>query len=150
PDATAAAETLGVLELNAGNADRALRWLERAAADRSNAGAQMLWGRAVVERYERASNDGSDPGISLNDARGALARAAALRPDDAETLATLGRAESIAGEDVGKALALLDKATALAPGQEDYRLMLAEELVRQRQFARASEILGPLAADARS
>jgi hypothetical protein len=28
--------------------------------------------------------------------------------------------------------------------------MLAEELVRQRQFARASEMLGPLAADARS
>jgi len=150
PEATAAAETLGVLELNAGHADRALAWLERAAADRSNAGAQVLWGRAVVERYERASNDGSDPGLSLNDARGALARAAELRPDDAETLATLGRAESIAGEDVAKALALLDKAVALAPGQEDYRLMLAEELVRQRQFARASEILGPLAADARS
>jgi tetratricopeptide (TPR) repeat protein len=150
PDATAAAETLGVLELNAGNANRALQWLERAAADRSNAGAQALWGRAVVERYERASNDGSDPGVSLNDARSALARAAALRPDDAETLATFGRAESLAGEDVAKALALLDKAVALAPGQEDFRLMLAEELVRQRQFARAGEILGPLAADARS
>jgi tetratricopeptide (TPR) repeat protein len=150
PGATAAAETLGVLELNAGNADRALLWLERASADRSNAGAQALWGRAVVERYERASNDGSDPGSSLNDARLALARAAELRPDDAETLATFGRAESIAGEDVAKALALLDKAVALAPGQEDYRLMLAEELVRQRQFARAIEILGPLAADARS
>src|SRR5262249_23694592 len=66
PDATAAAETLGVLELNAGNADRALPWLERATNDRSNAGAQVLWGRAVVERYERASNDGSDPGLSLN------------------------------------------------------------------------------------
>jgi tetratricopeptide (TPR) repeat protein len=150
PDATAAAETLGVLELNAGNADRALQWLERAAADRTNAGAQMLWGRAAVARYERASNDGSDPAVSLTDARGALARAAELRPDDAETLATYGRAESLAGDDVAKALALLDKAVALAPGQEEYRMMLAEELVRQRQFTRATAILGPLAADARS
>ena len=85
----------------------------------------------------------------MNDARAALARASELRPDDAETLATFGRAESIAGEDVAKALALLDKAVALAPGQEEYRLMLAEELVRQRQFARATDILGPLAASAR-
>jgi hypothetical protein len=85
----------------------------------------------------------------MNDARAALARASALRPDDAETLATFGRAESIAGDDVAKALALLDKAVALAPGQEEYRLMLAEELVRQRQFVRATDILGPLASSAR-
>jgi tetratricopeptide (TPR) repeat protein len=149
PNASAAAETLGVLELNAGNADRALPWLERAANDPSDAAAQVLWGRAVIERYEKASTDGSDPGSSLNDARVALARAVALRPDDAETLATTGRAESIAGEDVSKALALLDRAVALAPGQEEYRLMLAEELVRQRQFTRAREILGPLMASAR-
>ncbi len=149
PGATAAAETLGVLELNAGNTERALPWLERAANDRSDAAAQVLWGRAVIERYEDASTDGRDPGSSLNDARAALARASELRPDDAETLATFGRAESIAGDDVAKALALLDKAVALAPGQEEYRLMLAEELVRQRQFARATAILGPLASSAR-
>jgi tetratricopeptide (TPR) repeat protein len=149
PTASAAAETLGVLELHAGNADRALPWLERAANDPTAAGAQVMWGRAVIERYEKASDDGSDPGSSLNDARVALASAAALRPDDAETLATFGRAESIAGEDVAKALALLDRAVALAPGQEEYRLMLAEELVRQRQFARATAILGPLTASAR-
>lgn len=149
PNASAAAETLGVLELNAGNADRALPWLERAAKDPSDAAAQVLWGRAVIERYEKASNDGSDPGSSMNDARTALARAASLRPDDAETLATFGRAESLAGEDVSKALALLDRAVALAPGQEEYRLMLAEELIRQRQFTRAREILVPLVASAR-
>lgn len=149
PNASAAAETLGVLELNAGNSDRALPWLERAANDPSDASAQVLWGRAVVERYEKASNDGSDPGSSMNDARVALARAAALRPDDAETLAMFGRAESVAGEDVAKALSLLERAVALAPGQEEYRLMLAEELLRQRQFARARGILGPLVASAR-
>jgi thioredoxin-like negative regulator of GroEL len=149
PGATAAAETLGILELNAGNTDRALPWLERAANDRSDATAQVLWGRAVIERYEKESDDGRDPGPAMHDARAALARASELRPDDAETLATFGRAESIAGEDVAKALALLDQAVALAPGQEEYRLMLAEELVRQRQFTRATEILGPLASSAR-
>ena len=149
PQATRAAATLGVLELNAGNGDRALPWLERAAADPSDAAAQVLWGRAVLERYEKASSDGRDPGTSLNDARRALTRAAALKPDDAETLATSGRAESLAGEDVARALSLLVRAVALAPGQEEYRLMLAEELVRQRQFAQATEMLGPLMASAR-
>jgi tetratricopeptide (TPR) repeat protein len=149
PDASVAAETLGVLELNAGNSDRALPWLERAARDGAAAEAQVLWGRAVVERHERAANDGSDPGASLDDARRALTRAAAAQPDDAETLATLGRAESLAGEDIARALALLDRAVALAPGQEEYRMMLAEELTRQRQFTRATELLGPLAASAR-
>jgi tetratricopeptide (TPR) repeat protein len=149
PTASAAAETLGVLELNAGHSDRALPWLERAARDRSNVDAQVLWGRAVIERYETASIDGSDPGASINDARSALSRAAELRPDDAEALAASGRAESIAGADVVRALELLTRAVALAPGQEEYRLMLAEELVRQREFVRATEWLGPLAASAR-
>ncbi len=149
PDASAAAETLGVLELNAGNSERALPWLERAARDGSAATAQVLWARAVIERYETAANDGRAADSSLTDARQALARAAALRPDDPETLATFGRAESIAGENTAKALALLDRAVALAPGQEEYRLMLAEELVRQREFARATELLGPLIASAR-
>jgi len=149
PNATAAAETLGVLELNAGNGDRALPWLERAATDPSNAGAQVLWGRAVLERYEKTSTDGRAPASSLNDIRRALGRAADLQPDDPETLATFGRAESVAGEDVVKALALLERAVALAPGQEEYQLMLAEELVRQRQFERAKQLLGPLLAGGR-
>src|SRR5262249_53007669 len=84
------------------------------------------------------------------EARSALARAAELRPGDAEALAVSGRAESIAGDDVARALELLTRAVALAPGQEEYRLMLAEELVRQREFARAADLLGPLAASARA
>src|SRR5262249_42185997 len=83
------------------------------------------------------------------EARSALARAAELRPGDAEALAVSGRAESIAGDDVARALELLTKAVKLAPGQEEYRLMLAEELVRQREFARAADLLGPLASSAR-
>jgi tetratricopeptide (TPR) repeat protein len=150
PTASAAAETLGVLELNAGNTDRAVPWLERAARDRSNLDAQVLWGRAVIDQWEKASIDGSDSTASINDARMALSRAAELRPGDAEALAVSGRAESIAGDDVVKALELLTRAVALAPGQEEYRLMLAEELVRQREFARAADLLGPLAASART
>lgn len=149
PAASAAAETLGVLELNAGNSERALPWLERAAREGSAATAQVLWARAVIERYETDANDGRAHDSSLTDARRALEQAASLRPDDAETLATFGRAESIAGENTGKALALLNRAVALAPGQEEYRLMLAEELIRQRQFARATELLDPLIAGAR-
>jgi predicted Zn-dependent protease len=150
PVASAVAETLGVLELNAGNGDRAVPWLERAARDRSNLDAQVLWGRAVIDRWEKASIDGSESTASINDARSALSRTAELRPGDAEALAVSGRAESIAGDDVVRALELLTRAVALAPGQEEYRLMLAEELVRQREFARAGELLGPLAASART
>src|SRR5262249_9186835 len=125
PTASAAAETLGVLELNAGHADRAVPWLERAARDPSNLDAQVLWGRAVIEQWETASIDGSDSRASMTEARSALSRAADLRPGDAEALAVSGRAESIAGDDVAGALERLTRAVALAPGQEEYRLMLA-------------------------
>src|SRR5262245_2858150 len=145
PRSTTAAAVLGVLEVNAGNADRALPWLELAATDPSHSEAQVLWGRAVIERSVRTLNEGGDPG-SLTDVRQVLARAADLRPNDAETLATLGRAESIAGEDRRKAITLLERAVKLAPGQDEYRLMLAEELVQQRQYLRAKDILEPLAA----
>jgi tetratricopeptide (TPR) repeat protein len=150
PMASGAAETLGVLELNAGNADRAVPWLERAARDQSDLDAQVLWGRAVIDQWERTSIDGRDSIASIEEARSALSRAAENRPDDAEAVAVSGRAESIAGDDVAKALELLTRAVALAPGQEEYRLMLAEELVRQRQFAQAADLLGPLAASART
>jgi tetratricopeptide (TPR) repeat protein len=150
PTASAVAETLGVLELNAGNADRAVPWLERAARDRANLDAQVLWGRAVIDQWEKASIDGNDSTASIEEARSALSRAAELRPGDAEALAVSGRAESIAGDDVAGALERLTRAVALAPGQEEYRLMLAEELVRQRDFVRAADLLGPLAASART
>src|SRR5262249_27557108 len=96
PTASAVAEALGVLELNAGHADRAVPWLERAARDHSNLDAQVLWGRAVIDQWEKASFDGSDSAASINQARSALSRAADLRPGDAEALAMSGRAESIA------------------------------------------------------
>jgi tetratricopeptide (TPR) repeat protein len=151
PTASAVAETLAMLELNAGHGDRAVPWLERAARDHSNLDAQVLWGRAVIDQWEKkASIDGSDSIASINEARSALSRAVELRPGDAEALAVSGRAESIAGDDVVRALERLTRAVALAPGQEEYRLMLAEELVRQREFVRAADLLGPLAANART
>src|SRR5207247_8095221 len=67
-------------------------------------------------------------------------------PHDADAVATLGRVESIAGTDAARALALLERAVTLAPAQEDYRLMLAEELIRQREYSRATNDLDLLVA----
>ena len=39
---------------------------------------------------------------------------------------------------------LLERAVSLAPREDRYRLMLADWLVRQRQFTRATSLLGPL------
>ena len=44
-------------------------------------------------------------------------------------------------DDVARALELLTRAVALAPGQEEYQLMLAEELVRQIRNSRLEGLI---------
>jgi hypothetical protein len=49
-----------------------------------------------------------------------------------------------------KAVSLLEQATRLAPSRDQYRLMLAQALYRQREFDRATNHLGTLLATGRS
>jgi len=57
----------------------------------------------------------------------------------------LGYVVLVAGTDPAAAVSHLSQAVRLAPAREQYKMRLAEALLRDRQFDRASSYLGPLA-----
>ncbi len=147
PTSVRALNALAMLELKESNVTGALALLDRAAAlAPADSDVQRAWGRTLHARWqELARSDDEAAKMTLRRARTALTRATELRPDDAETLAMLGNLESSAGED-RRATELFDRAVSAAPGEERYQLMLADALVRQGDYSRATAYLGPLVA----
>jgi tetratricopeptide (TPR) repeat protein len=149
PDASRATASLGLQELRAGRLDAALPLLERAAAQgQDDASVQAAYGRGLIARL----SERSDPAAAtetLQKARTALARAVQLDRDSAFAAGMLGYIELVSGTDLPRAVSLLERAVVLAPSREQYRLFLAQALLRQREFSRATAQLGPLLAGGR-
>lgn len=145
PRSARAVSTLGLLEFKSGTLDDALPLLERAALlDPTDAAVQQAWGRALFARAQDQALGDSAAAETMEKSRVVLNRAAVLSPDDSEMLMLLGRVESLVG-DHARATALLTRAVALAPRDERYQLMLADSLVREEEYVRATAYLGPLA-----
>jgi tetratricopeptide (TPR) repeat protein len=147
PDAARATAALGLIEQRAGRLSEAIALFERAAVDEpDDAHVQGALGRALMARLGDQSPDSDEYGVTVREARTALTRAATLDPGRARTTALLGYAEFAAGEDLERSAALLEEAVRLAPAREQYRLMLAEVLLRRQALERATALLGPLVA----
>jgi hypothetical protein len=58
----------------------------------------------------------------------------------------LAYAELVGGGDVAAAITALDQAVTLDPSREDYRILLAQALMRQGEFEKATTLLGPVVA----
>ncbi len=144
-----ALSALALLEFRADNLDEALPLLERAASlDPDDVEIQRAWGRALFARSQQQAI-GDDRAIdTLRQSRTVLNRAVELSPRDAETIAVLARVEVTVGTDLARASTLLERAVALAPSEDRYRLLLADALVRRGDFERAASYAGPLAAGA--
>ena len=122
---------MGLLELHSGRYDLAMPLLERGAAlAPDDPWVQTALARTLIARFEEPRAP-DDAGAQLPRARAALARALEVNPDSAYTLVTLGRAHLLPGGDLDRASALLLRAVQLAPGREDYRLILAHAYIRQ-------------------
>jgi tetratricopeptide (TPR) repeat protein len=144
PDAARALAALGLLELRASNAVAALPWLERAASlAPGDASVQSAYGRALTRRADRSGADGD---ALFARARTALARALELEPDNVSTMVTLAEVEMGSGAESTRAVSLMQKAVAAAPGREDYRLMLAQALAMNGDYTNSSNYVGPLMA----
>jgi predicted Zn-dependent protease len=141
----------GLIELEAGRVDEAVRLLEEAAARApEDAAISSMLGRALVTRVQQLPSAHSQFTAAVEQARGALERATKLDDAAAHTFAMLGYVILLSGKDAGLAASHLSTAVRMAPTREAYQMRLAEALLRDRQFERASSYLGPLAERARA
>ena len=141
-----AVAAMGLIELEAGRVDEAVILLQRAAAlAPADAGILSMLGRALVTRLQQSARGTGQFTTTLEQARNALERATMLDASAAHTFAMLGYVILLAGNDSAVAVSHLSAAVRLAPAREPYQLRLAEALLRDRQFDRASSYLGPLA-----
>lgn len=150
PGTARATHGLGLIELRAERMESAIALLERAAEGPDDGQVQGAFGRALMNTLFALQPTSEEYAPTLKRARTVRARAAELEPDSARTLALLGFAELAAGEDLARAATLLTRAVNLAPAREDHRLMLAQVFLRQGEFSRATDILGPLLANGSS
>ena len=151
PMRAAAIAAVGLIELEAGRVDEAVVLLERALGlAPEDAGISGMLGRALVTRLQQSTPGSNHFTTTLEQARKALERATTLDAAGAHTFAMLGYVILLSGNDPAMAASRLSAAVRMAPTREAYQLRLAEALLRDRQFERASSYLGPLAERARS
>ena len=150
PDAPRALVAQGMEHLRGERLDAALPLLERAASQAPNdAWAQSAYGRVLVARLGNRLFDDA-VSAALQQSRAVLARAVELDADSAFATAMLGYVELSLGTDLPRATTLLERAVRLAPSREQYRLFLGQSLMRQGNFAGATNVLGPLAGGGRA
>ena len=135
-----------LLELRANDAEAAFTLLDRAArlAPR-DAAIQGALGRALTRRADRGWGDED---VMYARAREALSRAIALEPGNVSTLVTLAEVEMGSGENPARAVELVQRALASAPGREEYRLMLGQALAVAGDYGAAAGQFRALAARA--
>ena len=142
---------VGLIELEAGRVDEAIALLERAAGlAPEDASIASMFGRALMARLQQSTPGSSQFTATLAQARKTLDRATTLDAAAAHTFAMLGYVILLSGTDPAIAASHLSAAVRMAPTRQAYQMRLAEALLRDRQFDRASSYLGPLAEGARS
>jgi tetratricopeptide (TPR) repeat protein len=148
PSAVRPAVALGLLELREGKTAEALLHLEDALTHAPDDGpALAALGQALIERADEQTGTAGAPLRAR--AREVLSRAVALDGAASHVVATLALLERDEGN-FDRAVTLLERALQQSPTRDDYRLMAAEILVRQRRFDRVSTFVGPVLAAGRS
>lgn len=77
--------------------------------------------------------------------RAALKKAIGLKPDYAGSYSLLAFVNMVTGEQIDESIELLKRALQLAPGEERFRLELAQLHLRKQDFNSARKIVEPLA-----
>ncbi len=138
---------MGRLHLRDNRPEEGLPLLERAASLLpDDAAVAATFARALMEQFRLRAPTSADDADALARTRAALARAAALDPEDAYVIAMQGYVEHLDGSHPDRARAFYLRAIAQAPAREDYRLMLAQVLIAEKNFTGAQMLLGPLVA----
>ena len=144
PDDRFARLLLARAELRLGDRDAARTLLEGLLTETpADADALRLLGEAI---WDQARDGPSDQLALVREARGHLAKAYALNPDDYRTLFLLAETRQVSPDfpsdnDVETLLAALD----LAPQVPTLRIFTAQARARRQEYAQAIDLLQPLA-----
>ncbi|HEV2800479.1 MAG TPA: tetratricopeptide repeat protein [Pyrinomonadaceae bacterium] len=139
--------SLGMLRMRQRRLDEAKGHLRRAvAADARNHLAHYYY--AYVLSREGMNEMGfvrSFDAEAANEMRAALKKAIALKPDYAGSYSLLAFVNMVTGEQIDESIELLKRAMQLAPGEERFRIDLAQLYIRKQEFEAARKIVEPLA-----
>jgi cytochrome c-type biogenesis protein CcmH/NrfG len=142
---------LGAIDLRENRLSDAVAHLEIAAAlAPDDFIVQSAYGRSLVMQMSEVRNDPDRAAKILPQARRALVRATTINPGSARAAWMLAYAELAGGGDVPVAVGALTRAIELDPRREEYRILLAQALVRQGEYEKATDLLGPLMASGRT
>ncbi len=145
PGAARATAALGLIDLRAGRTLEAVALLERASAQApADTAIALALGRALVARMQDESDEARQ--ATVVHARAVVARAVAADAESGFALSLLGYLELQGGGDAARAVTALERAVRLSPSREQWRVMLAQALVRAASYDRARDVLGPLMA----
>jgi Flp pilus assembly protein TadD len=151
PKVGRASMVLGTIDLREKRLSDALVHLERAATlAPEDFVVQSTHGRALLTQMSDVRADRQAAAAILPSARAVLRRATTINPRSARVAWMLGYAELVGGGDVASAVAALEQAVQLDPSREDYRILLAQALLRQGEYDKATTLLGPLVASGRT
>ncbi|HTK29484.1 MAG TPA: DUF1570 domain-containing protein [Vicinamibacterales bacterium] len=137
---------LGLLRVQQDRMDDAWAPLERAAALAPDDFTTQYTFALMRLRHDMNAPERHRP--SIEQARAALGRAAAVNPESADALAWQAFADLLVDDHLDEAEAAIRRAVRMSPGRLDFRVREAEVLLRRRQDDGARSILERVAAAA--
>jgi tetratricopeptide (TPR) repeat protein len=138
--------SLGMLRMRQDKFDEAKRHLREAVALGAGNYLAHYYYAYVVSRAGM-DDTGRVAGYTpeaLGEMRAALKRASELKPDFAEAYHLLAFVNLVAGERLDEAAELIKRARTLAPGNDEYALVLAQIYLQQQNYDAARRELEPL------
>lgn len=139
--------TLAMVHDAAGRGAEAQVEYERAVRFGSNdPNVYLFYGATVLRNAANAMRGQSAPKGELDRARKLFTRAAELAPTSARALAGIGATYVISDEDPTPGIAALEKSLALAAGQDDVAVNLAQLYARTGRRAEASRVFESVSA----
>lgn len=150
PDLSIANISLGLALARRKDFAEAKKYLEKAiASDRTNHFAYFNYAYAVSrEGMDENGKVSEFPPEAAAKMRDALQRAILLNPGFAESYRLLAFIELVNDTDLNEAVGLLNKGLAIKPGDQHFKLLLAQVLLRQEKYEAAGSIAAKLAAGA--
>ncbi|HKQ52879.1 MAG TPA: tetratricopeptide repeat protein [Pyrinomonadaceae bacterium] len=139
--------SLGMVRMRQDRFDEAKRHLQQAvAANAQNYLAHYYYAYAVSrEGMDATGMISGYPKETAAEMRSALHKAIELRPDFPESYHLLAWINLVTGERLDEGVQLINKARALAPGNDEYAFVLAQIYLRQENYEAARRTIEPLA-----